>query len=59
MNHAVVLGKYTPATGTTPAHWTIQNSWGAGWGMDGFIKLEVSDGVGTSGVNRNMMSVTV
>ena len=54
-----MLGKYTPKSENTPAHWTIQNSWGTGWGMEGLIKLEVSDGIGTSGVNQLMQSVTV
>ena len=44
---------------TTPAFWTIQNSWGSGWGNNGFMNLEVTAGVGISGINQYMYAVTV
>jgi len=25
-------------------YWVVQNSWGSGWGVDGFIKIAVEDG---------------
>lgn len=34
--------------GTT---WTIQNSWGTGWGESGMIRLDVREGGGVCGVN--------
>jgi hypothetical protein len=45
--------------GSTPAYWTIQNSWGNQWGDNGFIHMEVSEGDGTSGINRCMEWVDV
>ena len=38
-------------TGETP-YWIVQNSWGDGWGNNGFIHLAVEEGVGISGMNQ-------
>ena len=43
----------------TPAFWTIQNSWGAGWGNGGFMDIEITGGVGVVGINREMQYVRV
>ena len=32
-------------------YWLVQNSWGAWWGDQGFIKLAVEEGDGVSGMN--------
>lgn len=32
-------------------YWKIQNSWGTGWGDDGFILFEIADGEGVCGMN--------
>jgi len=32
-------------------YWKVQNSWGTGWGDQGFIKLEMSEGQGVCRVN--------
>lgn len=37
-------------TGDTP-YWIVQNSWGTGWGDNGFIYLAVEEGDGVSGMN--------
>ena len=39
------------------AHWKIQNSWGEGWGADGFIYLEAGEGAGACSVNSYVLSV--
>ena len=49
------MTKITP--GTEPytedmMYWLIQNSWSAGWGDKGFIKLRIEGGRGVSGSNR-------
>lgn len=49
-----------PSTPSTPAYWTLQNSWSSQWGMNGFIRVEVTDGgVGVSGVNQVIEWITV
>ena len=37
--------------------WKIQNSWGAGWGLDGFIYMWAEPGLGVSGMNQYPMWV--
>lgn len=34
------------------AHWTIQNQWGADWGENGSMRIEVVSGIGVSGINQ-------
>lgn len=40
MNHAVVI------IGYTPTHWIIKNSWGTGWGQNGFAYVNKSSNCG-------------
>jgi cathepsin L len=42
MNHAVVMDGYS-TTATTP-YFQVRNSWGSGWGLDGYILLAMEDG---------------
>lgn len=49
LDHAVVIVGID-RTGETP-YWIIQNSWGTGWGIEGFIYLAVEEGQGVSGMN--------
>ena len=42
-----------------PAYWTIQNSWGSNWGISGFMMIEVTSGLGVTGINQDMNWVTV
>jgi len=35
-------------------YWVIQNSWGSGWGVDGFIKIAVEDGEEVDNNGDNM-----
>ena len=50
MDHAVVAVGID-RSGAVP-YWIIQNSWGTGYGVNGFIHLAVEDGYGVLGMNK-------
>jgi len=39
LDHCVQIVGYDTTSSTTP-YWNVRNSWGASWGMNGFIRLE-------------------
>ncbi len=39
LNHAVLVVGYGPTNGTDLPYYLIKNSWGPGWGDNGYIKL--------------------
>lgn len=43
LNHGVTL------VGTTEGNWHVKNSWGAGWGEKGFVRV-TSDTKGNCGI---------
>jgi len=43
VNHAVVAIGYGTDTELNTDYWLIRNSWGSGWGEDGYIRLERTD----------------
>ena len=45
VNHAMVITGYNAATG----YWSIKNSWGAGWGEQGYVRVTMAG----NGVNSN------
>ena len=45
LNHAVMLVGFDKDE--DGEHWIIQNSWGPGWGDNGFVKLRIRPGEGT------------
>lgn len=56
LNHAIVLVGY----GTDAAegdYWLVRNSWGTGWGEDGFIRLK-RESTAVCGVNSSPMDGT-
>jgi len=35
-------------------YWLMQNQWGTDWGDQGFIRFEITGGVGACGINREI-----
>jgi C1A family cysteine protease len=54
MNHAVVMDGYS-ATASIP-YFQVRNSWGANWGLNGYILLGMEDGAvkGQCGVQQDI-----
>ena len=40
-------------------YWKVQNSWGTGWGDQGFILMEIAEGAGVCGMNGMITYVDV
>ena len=39
---------------TEEPYFLLQNSWGTGWGEDGFMRMAITGGRGVCGINRNL-----
>lgn len=52
MDHAVVVEGYD-STASTP-YFLVRNSWGVGWGENGYVKFAMATGKGTCGMNQDV-----
>lgn len=49
LNHAMVLVGFD-IRGSSP-FWILRNSWGPDWGENGYLRLSITGGSGTCGIN--------
>ena len=54
LDHCVQLTGYNSDEG----YWAVRNSWSTDWGIDGYIRLEMADGVNPCGI-ANEATMTV
>ena len=52
IDHAILAVGYGSENGVE--YYIVKNSWGTSWGEDGYIRMEVADGLGTCGINQNV-----
>ncbi|CAI5973783.1 unnamed protein product [Closterium sp. NIES-64] len=50
VDHSVVVMGYS-ISAVEGAYWILRNSWGAGWGMQGYMKMSFEGGVGICGIH--------
>ena len=51
-NHAVGIVGYGTDEASGLEYWLVRNSWGADWGVDGFIKIAITEGDGICAINH-------
>ena len=58
-NHAVAIVGYGTDEASGLDYWLVRNSWGPDWGVDGFIKIAITEGDGYCAINHRPLYPTV
>ena len=58
-NHAVAIVGYGNDSASGLDYWLVLNSWGTGWGDDGYVKIGMADGDGICGINQVVYYPTI
>lgn len=57
LNHNVLVVGWGTDAASGLDYWLVKNSWSSNWGDQGYIKIQIVDGVGICGVQLEPMSV--
>ena len=58
-NHAVSIVGYGTDGDSGLEYWLVRNSWGTDWGVDGFVKIAITEGDGICAINHRPLYPTV
>ena len=56
LDHATLVVGYGSENGQE--FWIMKNSWGTGWGEDGYMRLAIKQGAGVCGIQMNTLYPT-
>ena len=55
MNHAVnIVGYNDGVEEDEKPYWIVRNSWGTEWGIQGYMKMAITDGIGVCGIQSQV-----